>query len=126
MPMQSSWLPKNKRKCEIRIKSKQKKKRERKRSKTEKAPFKSFNIEPLFWMIYYRYYCIISFQKIFLFSKNPRIYLLWNRKVNWRESVLFKTGVTSACFAQQPWRFQTIIVLLRKCLLWISNSNDIY
>lgn len=68
MPMQSSWLPKNKRKCEIRIKSKQKKK-ERKRSKTEKAPFKSFNIEPLFWMIYYRYYCIISFQKIFYSRK---------------------------------------------------------
>ena len=92
MPMQSSWLPKNKRKCAIRIKSKQKKKKKRKRKrkkerkrskKTEKAPFKSFNIEPLFWMIYYRYYCIISFQKIFLFSKNPRIYLLWNRKVNW-------------------------------------------
>lgn len=54
MPMQSSWLPKNKRKRAIRIKSKQKKKKERKRSKTKKAPFKSLNIEPLFWMIYCR------------------------------------------------------------------------
>lgn len=126
MPMQSSWLPKNKRKCEIRIKSKQKKKKREREVKQKRLPLNRSTLSHFSEWYITVITRIISFQKIFLFSKNPRIYLLWNRKVNWRESVLFKTGVTSACFAQQPWRFQTIIVLLRKCLLWISNSNDIY
>lgn len=86
MPMQSSWLPKNKRKCEIRIKSKQKKKKERKRSKTEKAPFKSFNIEPLFWMIYYRYYSYYLVSKdFFILEKSKNLFAMKQKSKLTRE-----------------------------------------